>query len=261
MNSFKVSTVFFLAFWVVLGVQAQKSISDSSIAMAHISIVFSGSAPGGDFADRFGNTFQIGGETGYKFRNNWYINTGARFLFGGDVRERVAENVTTLVGDGNGGFQAMAIGEDGRFYEVRFFERGFTVPLTVGKIFPVFNKQTPNSGIYVEAGTQFIHHKIKLEVIGNNVPYLNRTYQKGYDRLSTGMGIVEGFGYRFYSRSRLINFHIGFELSQNFTKNRRTVNYDTGVQDDLLRKDLLWGVKVGWTFPIYKQAPHDDYYF
>jgi hypothetical protein len=252
--------LFFALAMVGLNGWAQKSVQDSAITMGHLSIVYSASMPAGDLADRFGFTNQIGGEGGVKLANNFYGSLGVKFLFGNNVREAVAGNVVQLVGSDSLGYRTMALGADGRFYEVRFFERGIVVPVMVGKIFRL-NPRNYNSGIYVELGGQFIQHKISINSIGDNVPYLSKPYLKGYDRLTNGIGVVEGVGFRYFGPNRFTNFFIGVEASQNFTKNRRDLNFDTGVKDDAPRMDLLLGAKVGWTFPIYKSAPEKEYYY
>jgi hypothetical protein len=260
MKLIKRATLFFAVLLCTQALLAQKSIRDSSITMGHLSIVYNGSVPGGDLAKRFGYTSQIGVEGGLKFQSNFYFYSGLKFMFGNDIREEVARNVVQLVGNSSAGYSTMAIGADGRYYSVRFFQRGFTIPFVVGKIFPL-SKRNLNSGIYVDLGAQFIQHKIWISAIGDNVPYLSKPYVKGYDRLTNGLGIVEGFGYRYFGNNRLTNFFLGVELSQNFTQNRRDFNFDTGVRDDSKRLDLLYGFKVGWTFPIYQSAPEKEYYY
>lgn len=212
-------------------------------------------------AERFGFTNQIGLEACYKLDNNFYFSFSPRFLFGNTVRERIAASVTTLVGSEETGYSTQAIGADGRFYQVRLWERGIVFPLTVGKIIPIFPKHNPNSGLFVEAGAQFIQHKVQIDVVGGGVPHLAGEYQAGYDRLTNGFGVVEAIGYRFYSNKKLLNFHFGFEFSQNFTESRRDFNFDLGRRDDRKRMDLLYGFRIGWVFPIYQDAATDDYYY
>lgn len=260
MRIMKRCVLFFVIGCSCLGLRAQKSIRDSAITMGHLSIVYQAAAPGGDLANRFGMTNLLGAEGGIKLANGFYGTTGLKFLFGNTVREVVAANVVQVRGSASTGYQTMALGADGRFYAVRFFERGFAIPFVAGKIFRI-SKKNLNSGIYVEAGGQFLLHKVSINAIGDNVPYLSRPYLKGYDRLTNGLGFVEGLGYRFYGNNRFANFFVGVELSQNFTQCRRLLNYDTGVRDTAKRLDLLYGVKAGWTFPIYKSAPEKEYYY
>ncbi len=255
----------YLLFFVIAGcfvhVSAQKSIRDSSITMGFLSLSYSGGQPSGDLYDRFGFTNQMGAEGGMKLASNFYGYTGLKLFFGNNVKEPVARNVVQVIGSPSSGYQTKAIGADGRYYVVRFFERGFVVPIVVGKIFVLNHQKNLNSGIYLEVGTQFIQHKISINAIGDNVPYLSKPYLKGYDRLTNGFGLVEGLGYRYFGNNRFTNFFVGVEMSQSFTKNRRLINVDTGLRDDRLRQDLLYNFKVGWTFPIYISAPEHEYYY
>jgi hypothetical protein len=256
------SILFFLIVFFGCGsVIAQKSIRDSSITMGHLSIVYAIGQPGGDLNKRFGFTNQIGGEAGVKLASNFYGYSGFKFIFGNVVKEPVARNVVQVIGSDSLGYETKALGADGRFYPVRFFERGIVIPFVVGKIFKLSKQKNLNSGIYAELGGQFIQHKIAIQAIGDNVPYLAKPYLKGYDRLSNGFGLVEGFGYRYFGRNRFTNFFVGVELSQSFTKSRRLRNFDTGLQDTELRSDFLYNFKAGWTFPIYKSAPESEYYY
>jgi hypothetical protein len=253
--------LFFVVALSCLSAHAQKSIRDSSITMGHLSIVYTLGQPSGDLSDRFGLTNQIGAEGGIKFASNFYAYTGLKFIFGNDVREGVARNVVQLVGSDSTGYAISAVGADGRYYDVRFFERGFTIPLMFGYIINLNKTKNLNSGIYLEGGFQFIQHKISITAVGDNVPYLAKPYLKGYDRLTNGIGFMEGFGYRHFSNNRFANFFIGVDLSQNFTQNRRLLNFDTGIRDDRQRLDLLYNLKAGWTFPIYRSAPESEYYY
>lgn len=236
--------------------QAQKSINDSTISLGMVNLTWMGAQPGGDLVNRFGFSSLVGGEIGYKLRSNFYFYTSARLFFGGRVKEAVARNVVYPVGDSATGFLLMALGADGRYSEVRFYERGFTIPLVAGRIWHVFKKSNPNAGLYTEVGAQYFEHKIRIEPIGENVAQLNREARKGYDRLTSGIGLVQGFGYRHLGNNRLTNFFVGIEVSETFSRNRRSINVDTGIADTAPRLDLLYGIKVGWTFPLYSEAAH-----
>lgn len=254
--------LFFLLLLLNLRLDAQKSIRDSVIDYTQFALTYEAAMPGGDLADRFGFTNIMGIEAGYKFKNNFFIYTGAKFLFGNDIREAVATNVTQLVPNGNGAFLIQALGQDGRFYDVRFFERGVIVPLVAGRILPLPNKKpNPNSGFYVEAGIQFLQHKIRIEVPGNAVPNLGPEYVKGYDRLTNGIGLKQGIGYTYSGNQKLLNFFIGLDFSQNFTQSRRDYNFDTGVVDTKQRLDLFFGLKLGWRLLVYPAAPADFYIY
>ena len=260
MKSLKRHLVFFVFLASATGLHAQKSMQDSSITFANLGIVFGGAVPAGDLAERYGYSNVVGGEVGVKFKNRLYLHAGGRFLFGSDVQERIAGNITFLVGSNETGYTPMIIAADGRRTEVRLYERGIVIPVVAGYQLP-FLGINPNSGLYVEAGGQYIRHKVRIEVPGNTVPGLFGDYTKGYDRLSSGFGLVEGIGYRLHSNSRLVNFTLGIECSQNFTRGRRDIQFDTGLPDKGKRIDMMFGFKAAWVFPIYQSAPDDLYYY
>jgi hypothetical protein len=65
-------------------------------------------------------------------------------------------------------------------------------------------------------------------------------------------------GYQVISRDRTVNFYIGLEAIEGFTKNRRGFNFDTGRRDDLKRIDILYGVRVGWQLAIFTNQKGED---
>ncbi|MCB9231428.1 MAG: hypothetical protein H6581_07190 [Bacteroidia bacterium] len=255
------SLLFFLFILTTASLKAQVSISDSAIGFGMINMEYYASAPGGDLKDRFGFTNTMGASIGWKWPSNFYVLGSWQGLFGNQVKDSVGWNVMTMLYNvERNAYNGLIPGTDGKLTEVRFYERGYVIPLVVGKIFPI-SPANPNSGLYVEAGTQFIQHKIHLEAIGQDAPAVAKPYNKGYDRLTNGLGLVEGFGFRYFSRNRLVNFHLGMQFSQNFTKSRRSVNLDSGQTEFPNRLDLLYGFKLGWTFLIYNQAADKEYYY
>ena len=236
------------------GLQAQKNVRDSAAAgITMINLEYNGSLPGRDMADRFGFTSGIGGGIGYKFKSNVYLTVGARFLFGETVKEdSILRAITTAGG-------LIVIADNGNLAEVQLQERGWVIPFAVGKIFPL-NPANQNSGLYAEIGGQFIEHRIAIRTPDLEPAALSPTHKKGYDRLSNGFGLRQGLGYRFFDKRNYLNFAIGLELSQNFTRNRRSINIDTGLRDDRSRIDLLGGLTATWTLPLYAKAAKRIYY-
>ena len=110
-------------------------------------------------------------------------------------------------------------------------------------------------------GIGFMQHRIKFEDKFQEVPLLSgKNYYPGYDRLTNGVMFTEFIGYRLLSNRRLINVFAGVEFTQAVTKNRREVNYDTGLKDNNQRLDLTMGFKVGLSLPLYKPTPQEYYY-
>jgi hypothetical protein len=238
-------TIFFLLFiFSVSAASAQKSIRDS-ISFPMVGASFQAQLPGGDMADRFGYNFNVGGFFNFKLKNNWLCGVDGSFIFGNEVRENPISYMMTKDG--------YVINTSGLYATLSVYERGFHFSGKAGRIFNFFGPN-PNSGLMTTIGAGILQHKIRIEEKDNAVPALKGDYRKGYDRLTNGLAITEFIGYVHCSNSRRINFFAGFELTQAFTKSRRDWDFATMMKDDKSRVDLLYGVKVGWFFPIYKHV-------
>ena len=263
------SVLVFVCLTASSAAMAQKSIRDSSITMALVDVNYLGSSPGGDLSERFGWTNQMGASIGIKHKSNFYASIGANFLWGETVKEEPGINQmgydylydlgdTAFVReigfiDGNGNAERPAV-----------FQRGFSVPIRVGKIFPKLSltkKENENSGPFVEVGVQFIQHQLKYEFKSEELTWANDDFLKGYDRLTNGIGVLQSVGYRYFGSNRYVNVFVAFDISQNFTRSRRSLNYDTNTVDTQQRMDILTGVRVGWSLPLYKVASSSQYYY
>ena len=230
---------------------AQYSIRDSSISFVMIGVTAAYQFPEGDMADRFGNNMNVGALFQWKFKSNWTAGIEGDFLFGDNVRENNILN-KYMTPDGN------IIDGNGSYSDVSLSERGLKIELKGGKIFPLFGPNK-NSGLMTTVGVGYLEHKIYIDSFGNPIPYLEGDYRNGYDRLTTGTSLTEFLGYMNFSNSKLVNFYVGFEITQGFTKNRRAMNFDTGEKDNKSRLDILYGFRLGWVFPIYKRIADKSY--
>ncbi len=209
--------------------------------------------PGGDMANRFGQNSTIGPGFFHKTTSNWIFNADINFLFGNTINEdSLIHNLINSDG--------FVIDDQGHFAEVSFFERGFYSTLRVGKLFPL-SKSNRNSGLIVLVGGGYMQHKIKIQVKNKMASALKGDYKKGYDRFSDGFTTAQFIGYMFIGKSRLANFFAGAEFVQAWTKNRRSMNFDTMHRDNKQRFDFLAGLKVGWIIPFNQREPEDFYYF
>jgi hypothetical protein len=98
-----------------------------------------------------------------------------------------------------------------------------------------------------------LQHKIRIEVVDNTIPQLFGDYKKGYDRLTNGIALSQYVGYFYMGNRRTVNFSLGLEIMEAFTKNRRDYNFDTMEKDDHLRMDLLIGLRLNWSIPFYSK--------
>jgi hypothetical protein len=235
-----------------LPVSAQFGVRDSAVGFSALAVTGAYQFPGGELADRFGNNFAVGASFLRKTAGNWIWWADGNFIFGGEVKENdILSGISTS--------QGYIIASNGTYADVYLHERGYAVFLKAGKLFPVFGPNE-NSGITLTLGAGFLQHKIFIEDKGNLATQLSSEYKKGYDRLSNGLCLSQFAGYSNFSNNRRINFYAGLEAWEGFTKNRRTVNFDTGLADDINRLDVFIGIRIGWIFPLYKRMPRDIYY-
>ncbi len=209
--------------------------------------------PGGDMAERFGANSTIGPGGFYKSAGNWVYNVDINFLFGNKIKEdSLIQNLINSDG--------FVIDDQGHISEISFFERGFYTSGRIGKLIPLSDNNL-NSGILIMAGAGYMQHKIHIEVKNKAAAPLRGDYKKGYDRLTDGFSTTQFIGYMHIGNTRLANFFFGAELMQAWTKNRRSMNFDTMRRDDKNRFELLGGIKIGWVIPFSKREPEDFYYY
>lgn len=247
--------VFFLFFAVIyqLPIFAQEDIKESEIRIPMINFNIGFHISGGDLADRFGSSTLFG--IGFQIKNNknFYWGFDAAALAGSDVKEDdIIDIITADATD--------IIDVNGNTATIRFWQRGAHSQFILGKIIPVVGPNK-NSGLFIQIGSGFMYHKIRIEDIGNNAPQLSANMLKGYDRLCMGLTSSQLFGYRHFSNNNKINFFVGIEFIQAFTKDVRRYDYNAQMAYNDKRIDLLSGLKFGWTIPLYKKSNNQYYYY
>ncbi|MBI9035886.1 MAG: hypothetical protein JEZ03_15600 [Bacteroidales bacterium] len=245
MKSIKILALTVGLFFFIPNIWAQKDIQDTTITIKYITANYGFHFPGGDLAERFGPASTIGAGFGYKTDANWLWEFNADFLFGNVLREPdFMENLYTS--------QDHIIDAEGIFSQITPSERGGMFNARVGKIFPVFGPN-PNSGIQISVSPGIMYHKIHIEVDNNNAPQLIDDYKKGYDRLTFGYNLEEFIGFIHFDNSNLFNFYGGFEFRQAITKSIRAFDFDKMSSDNKQRIDLMYGIRVGWMIPIFRE--------
>lgn len=236
----------------ILSAQETKK-ADSSQSIFFVRFEYGYYTVGGDWESHFSNSNFLGGRFGYKTRSNWQFGINGGIHFSSKVKsDGLLDGVINDAGD--------VIDSDGELVRLTYEQRGLSFFAQVGKVLPIIalNK---NSGFIVEAGIGYFQHKIKIDYRDGTVFQLSENYLKGYDRLSTGLAFKQFIGYQYFGRRNLVNFYIGYELMQAFTKNRRGYNYDTREFDTAQKTDLLNGLKFGWTIPFRRRAAEEFYYY
>ncbi len=235
-------------FFQLSGVSAQnRNIDSLSVFLINTSYNFQ--IPGGDFADRFGTSTSIGLGFDLITSKNYIFGTNHEFIFGPHVKEDVLSNLRT--NDGK------IIGSDQLLTNVFLRERGLSSTVFFGKLIPI-SKSNRRSGIRFTLGPGFLVHKMRLLDEKKTVPQVKGDYAYGYDRLTWGFSASEFIGYQYLSKDNRINFFVGVEFIQGFTKNQRAYDFNTMKHDEKKRLDLLFNFKATWSLPFYLNDYGED---
>lgn len=231
-------------------VQAQYDVRDSVIQGWLFNVSYAAQLPGGELGKIFG--FNSNAQFGVYFKtsHNWTFGAQGAFIFGNVLRDKgLLDSIATS--DGN------LISNDGTYPSITYYERGYDIQLSVGKLFP-FKKPNPNSGLLVQLNAGYIRHKIRIQD-NNWTPQIDSNYTQGYEHLSEGFALTEFIGYQYLSNYRMINFFAGFEFTQAITYN---LQYDFELREFNRAPmiDLLSGIRVGWILPIYQQSVNNKFY-
>ncbi len=131
-------------------------------------------------------------------------------------------------------------------------ERGFYTGLRVGKIFPVIGPN-PNSGLMVTASAGLLQYKTFFRLEENSIPIIMGDYVKLYDYLTNGFAMNQFIGYLHLDSKQPINFYAGLEFHEAWTMCRRDWVYNLYGPENKVRHDFLFGIRIGWIFPMGKK--------
>lgn len=224
---------------------------DSSFTIPMITASYARQFTGNDIANRFGSNNNVGGSFAIKTKTNWYYGFKGNFLWGGDVKEvSILDNIKTS--------DDAVIDSEGRLTDIFLGQRGSSLFLIGGRMFNVF-APNKNSGILVYGGLGTLHHKISIK-FKDDVVQLSDEHKKGYDRLSFGYAVNGFVGYMYLSKSRLVNFFGGIDITQGWTKSLRKYNFDTQESDTEVKSDFLYGLRLGWIIRFGKRESESFYY-
>jgi hypothetical protein len=208
--------------------------------------------PFADLKNRFGFNSNVGMLLGLRTTYNFFVGIEGNYIFGNQVKENTILN--DIVTED---FQLITI--EGKLITPRIRQEGFSIKAVGEKVFNVIPK-LKGSGIYLQAGVGFIQHKILVQAPTRLVPQLDKTYRKGYDRMSNGALVSVGTGFKFLERKKLLSFNIGCHADIGFTQNRRAWNFDEGKSNNTNRLDIFVGAKFGWIIPILINKDNVDIY-
>ena len=233
---------------------AQVNVRDSVVSSWMFSFKLSTNVPAGDLSERFGSSLGLGLDVDKKTGSNWLFGVDGTFFFGNDVKNLypIFKDIITE--------QGLFIGLNGELAGVEFLQRGFYTGAHVGKIFPIFGPN-PNSGLMVKFGVGFTMSKIHVRAPNVQVPQIQGEYQKGYDRMHSGLALRQQINYMNSGNKRTINFIVGFEFIEGFTTSQRQFNYDTRTADLTQKLDIYIGVHLTWFLPVYDKNQQKFFYY
>ncbi|MBK6949614.1 MAG: hypothetical protein IPH16_17425 [Haliscomenobacter sp.] len=241
-----------ILFWPPLAASAQASPLNTGKAwVGEVSYGFQ--IPSGDLSARFGPNVSLGaGIQWMSQKSNWLIGVQGQFLFGQRVEEDVLSTLRTAEG--------FIIGNDRDPADIQLRERGGYLGIQVGKLFSL-DQDNPRSGLRISLGGGSLQHRIQIQKDPvRTVAQLEGDYAKGYDRLTNGPALYQWTGYQVFSKNRQVNFYIGLETIQGFTRGRRDWQFDLQQPYTGARLDLLWGIRAGLTLPIYYGSTEKIWY-
>jgi len=242
-------------FFAVPGIAlTQVSIKDSAINVPMFYATYSYQFPGGDLGERYGSNSNIGGGFLVKTASNWLFGAEGNFQFGSSVKNQ--DSLLTTISTPEG----YIIDANGKIADVILYMRGFSFFGSIGKLFPWVGPN-PNSGFTLMAGVGYLQNKMRILNPDNTAPQLQGDYKKGYDRQNGGIALTASIGYLFLSSTRLLNFSLGFEFIQAWTKSKRAVDFNTGQPDQPNLSSQYYGIKATWNIPLYRRSPKEYYLY
>jgi hypothetical protein len=228
--------------------QAQSRSKDNHGLALNLNIGLLGQLSGGDLKARFGNNnaFSLSAELMTE-RGNWIFGGEYSYLAGKTVKEDPLVHLYNIIDPDQGN---KIYGNDFQATSAFLRERGFWAGGYIGKLIP-FNATHHRTGLRVTIGVGHLQHKIRLQDDTQSITQFENPYIKGYDRLTGGLYVSEFVGYQILSSNRRINFTIGFDFMQGFTKSMRDWDWDKKSKDTTAKRDYLNGLRMTWTLPFY----------
>ena len=230
---------------------AQKAKLPEAYTPLSIKTHFGTQLPFGALAKRFGRNLSAG--AGLEFISipkGWIFGLDATHIFGQNIKEDVLKNIRTPDGQ--------ILSDINTFATVLLRERGYYIGGYVGKLFPTFDNGNRIGGVCINLGAGFLQHKIKIRDENNAAPQVAPPYAEGYDRLTNGVAFTQFIGYQIISRNKTINFSVGMDITEGFTKNRRGFNFDTRLRDDTKRLDILAGLRATWSIVLFSNQKGEN---
>jgi hypothetical protein len=213
---------------------------DSGSSGYLIELSYAGQIPGGDLAQLFGFNSNVQGGAHYKTESNWLFGAEFSYFFGDYLRNTsILDSIATKNGN--------LIANDGNYPGITYFEKGFDVQLTAGKLFPVSKNR--NSGVLLMISAGYIQYHLDIESNTDWTPQVSGDYEQGYEHLTAGICLTEFAGYQYISKRSFLAFFAGFEFTEAMAKSLQ-YDFEAETKNPSYRYNMLSGIRVGWILPI-----------
>lgn len=219
---------------------------DSASSGFLIELSYAGQFPGGELGKLFGFNSNIQGGAYYKTQTNWIYGASFSYFFGNQLK---AGNIFDSIATSNGNL----IANDGNYPGISYFETGFTIQLTAGKLFPV--SKNHNSGILCTFSAGYINYHMSIKAPSDWTPQIDSNYAQGYEHLTAGVCGTEFVGYQYISKKQFLAFFIGFEFTEAFAKSLQ-FDFQTETKDPNYKYSMLSSIRAGWILPILHENTH-----
>ncbi len=213
-----------------------------NIGMLNLSFGYGIEFPHGDLADRYGKNLKFTLGTERITSSNWIYGVDFAFMFGDSVKEDVLKPLRLSNNE--------ILGADNDYADIFTRERGLYLGANFGKV--ISFSENSRSGLRLTGSIGLIAHYVRIQDEARSLPQIEGDYLNGYDRLTRGLAFKEFIGYQHISQDKRINFYIGIEFTQGFTKHKRAIDFDTGLPPDQNNRfDGLVSLRAAWVLPFF----------
>ena len=236
----------FLLFLIITKLSFSQEKQSEIVINPHYSLQF----PASDMAKDYGISSGVGFDFLKFTKDNFIFGFESKLIFGNRVKNNT---LLSHLMDNRGNI----FGDNGEIASISLFQRGYQLQSKIGYLYHVNEK----GGILSLLGLGFVQHKTRIQVESNNVPQLNKEYLKMYDNLSNGLNGNLFIGWLFFLKNSQSKLYSGIDFNYANTQNRRSYNYYANGPVNNYRKDILIGIKIGWTISLSKRNTKEFYYY
>lgn len=230
---------------------------DKTFSTPFCSAAMGWTLPFGEMQNRYEPFLSIDANLGWKTSKNWLYMAEFGFAFGMDnvkIKDDILRGIMT------NDVQPFVISEGGTDAGVVAYNRNISFVGKAGRLFPI-SKKHPNSGIMIMIGAGWLQHQIIYQATLEKAPQLEGDYAYGYDRQMRGLITSAFVGYMHMSKKNFLNFYLGVEFNQAWTRMTRDYQFDLKSGDNTIYQDRMFSFKFGWMFPFFGRDSDKVYYY